>query len=149
MSWKKKPEKKKDLSPKDREKKIKYLEECRDSIKPFLPMWVQFYWIIRHAKKGDPVTTEMEIKFLRMKSELARKHQYLYEQLNENEFGRLYIDGESATGFLRSVVNLEKITNTRDENYYKVEKYWHRFFIALRDSLTSIEYQLDQEDSQT
>jgi hypothetical protein len=97
--------------------------------------------MFRRAFLGDPVTTDAERKFLRMKSEIARQHQYLYEQLESK-----YIGGKVLTDFLRTVVNLEKISKTQATNYYKVEKHWHEIYLNLEDTLVSIQFQLDQED---
>lgn len=125
------------IPPKERE----HLEECVVTLKSFLELWVQFYWIFRHAFLGDPVTMQKELQFLQLKSEAARRHQYLYDQL-----GDLYVGGGYITDLLRKVVNLEKISNTQKENYHKVEKYWHTVFLNLHDTLISIQFRLDQED---
>ena len=125
------------IPPKERE----HLEECAANIKAFLEIWSQIYWTFRHAFLGDPVTMEKEIRLLQLKSEIARRHQFLYEQLGEH-----YIGGEMTTDFLRIVVNLEKISKTQVENYYKIEKKWQLFLLNLNDSMTTIQFRLDQED---
>ncbi len=125
------------IPPKERE----HLEECVATIKSFLDAWVQFYWTFRHIYLGDPVTIQKELQFLQAKSDVARRHQYLYDQL-----GPLYIGGQYITDLLRMVVNLEKISKTQKENYHKVEKHWHTVFLNLHDTLISIQFRLDQED---
>jgi len=122
-------------------KKREHLEECVQSIREFCEKYKQLYWSFRKAFLGEPVTTDGERKFLRMKSEVARHHQYLYEQL-----GQEYIGGTVLTDFLRSVVNLEKVSRTQSSNYYKIEKLWHEIYLNLEDSLVSIQFRLDQED---
>ncbi|MCA9439522.1 MAG: hypothetical protein KC964_01855 [Candidatus Omnitrophica bacterium] len=125
------------MDPKTRE----HLEECVQTIKEFIEKFRQFYWQFRRAYLGEPVTTDAERKFLRMKSEIARHHQYLFEQV-----GRDYIGGTVLTDFLRTVVNLEKVSKTQSSNYYKIEKFWHEIDLNLEDSLVSIQFRLDQED---
>lgn len=125
------------IPPKERE----HLEECVATIKSFLEVWIQFYWTFRHIYLGDPVTVQKELQFLQAKSDVARRHQYLYDQL-----GKLYIGGEFITDLLRKVVNLEKISKTQKENYHKIEKHWHTVFLNLHDTLISIQFRLDQED---
>lgn len=125
------------IPPKERE----HLEECIASIKSFLELWVQFYWSFRRIFQGDAVTVQKELQFLQLKSEVARRHQYLYDQL-----GNVYIEGGNITDLLRKIVNLEKVSNTQKENYYKVERGWHTVFLNLNDTLISIQFRLDQED---
>ncbi|KXK37577.1 MAG: hypothetical protein UZ16_OP3001001067 [Candidatus Hinthialibacteria bacterium OLB16] len=125
------------IPPKERE----HLEECVAAIKSFIELWVQFYWSFRRIFSGDTVTVQKELQFLQLKSEVARRHQYLYDLL-----GNLYIDGAYITDLLRKVVNLEKISHTQKENYYKVEKGWHTVLINLNDTLITIQFRMDQED---
>lgn len=125
------------MDPKTREN----LEESVQTLTDFIAKFKQFYWTFRKAFLGDPVTTDAERKFLTMKSEVARLHQYLFEQL-----GNAYIGGTVLTDFLRTVVNLEKVSKTQDANYYKIEKHWHEIYMNLEDTLVSIQFKLDQED---
>lgn len=127
------------IAPKERE----HLEECVQTIKGFLDTWLKYYWQFRHAYLGDPVTVATEFAFLQVKSEVARRHQYLF-----NELEQLYIGGDEITDLLRKTVSLEKVAKTQSDNYYKVEKAWHIFYINLHDTLASIQYRLDQEDKQ-
>ncbi len=137
MAAKKKKQTNGPMDPKKRE----ILEESVQTLTEFIEKFKQFYWTFRRAFLGDPVTTDLERKFLKMKSEVARQHQYLFEQLGEN-----YIGGIVLTDFLRTTVNLEKISKTQDTNYYKVEKHWHEIYMNLEDTLVSIQFKLDQED---
>jgi hypothetical protein len=125
------------LAPKDREQ----LEECVATVKSFLDLWLQFYWFFRRVFLGEPVNTQKELQFLQFKSEVARRHQYLMDQL-----GREYIGGGDITDLLRKVVNMEKIARTQKENYHKIEKEWHIVLINLHDTMISIQFRLDQED---
>lgn len=127
------------IPPKERER----FEECVAGIRSFLELWTQFYWAFRHAFLGEPVTSQSEYQFLQMKSEVARRHQFLFEQL-----GDLYINGGLLTDLLRMIVNLEKVSKTQKDNYHKIEKFWHMVFLNLQDTLISIQFRLDQEDKQ-
>ena len=128
------------MKPQERE----HLEECLANVKSFLKILLDFYLAFRRSYLGDPVTPELETSFLQLKSEVAQRHQFLYDQL-----GAHYIGGATITDLLRSVVNLEKIAKTKPENYYKVEKNWHQFYLNLHDTATSIQFRLEQEDQQT
>ena len=127
----------KQMDPKERE----HLEECLANVKTFLVTWQSFYFLFRKTYLGEPVTVALENRFLKLKSEVARKHQYLYEQL-----GKLYIRGALITDLLRMVVNLEKISKTQSSNFYKIEHFWHEFYANLYDTLTTIQFRLEQED---
>lgn len=129
----------KPMDPKERE----HLEECLANLKTFLTVWQTFYFLFRQAFLGEPVTVDLENRFLKLKSEVARKHQFLYEQL-----GQLYIGGALITDLLRMVVNLEKISKTQSSNFYKIERFWHEFYLNLYDTLTTIQFRLEQEDKQ-
>lgn len=127
------------MDPKERE----HLEECLANLKTFLVSWQAFYFLFRQTYLGEPVTVDLENRFLKMKSEVARKHQFLYEQL-----GQLYVGRALITDLLRMVVNLEKISKTQSSNFYKVERFWHEFYLNLYDTLTTIQFRLEQEDKQ-
>ena len=137
MAAKKKKKTQGPMDPKTRE----HLEECAQSVREFTEKYKQLYWQFRKAYLGEPVTTDAERKFLRIKSEVARHHQYLFDQLGPD-----YIAGVVLTDFLRMVVNLEKVSKTQSTNYYKIEKLWHEIYMNLEDSLVSIQFRLDQED---
>jgi hypothetical protein len=124
-------------------KEREHLEESTATIKAFVDVWTQLYWAFRHAFLGDPITVQAEAQFLQIKSEVARRHAFLFDQL-----GRLYIGGEHLTELLRKIVTLERVSKTQKDNYYKLEKHWHVIFINLNDSLMSIQFRLDQEDKQ-
>jgi hypothetical protein len=128
------------MKPQERE----HLEECLANVKSFVKIWLDFYLAFRRSYLGEPVTPEHESSFLRLKSEVAQRHQYLFDQM-----GSHYVGGAVITDLLRSVVNLEKIAKTQSENYYKVERNWHQFNMNLQDTVTSIQFRLEQEDQQT
>jgi hypothetical protein len=128
------------MPPKERE----HLEESVATLKSFLDLWGQFYWGFRKAFLGEPITVQIEDQFLKLKSEVARRHQYLYDQIEG-----FYVGGEHITDLLRKIVTLEKISKTQKENYYKVEKHWHTIFINLHDTMMTIQFRLDQEDKQS
>jgi len=128
------------LAPAERER----LEECLAGIKSFFPIWLEYHLAFRRAYLGEPVTVEQEARFLQLKSDVARRHQYLFDQL-----GRDYVDGAYITDLLRSTINLEKVAKTQSTNYYKIENNWHRFYMNLQDTVTSIQFRLEQEDRQT
>ena len=130
------------MDPAERE----HLEECAKTVREFLKLWVEFYFMFRSPFLGEPVTVEHEARFLELKSKVAFRHQFLYEQLSDGDH---YVGAAYITDLLRMIVNLEKISHTQSENYYKIEKIWHQFYINLYDSLTKIEFRLKQEDQQT
>ena len=135
----KKEKKLEPLDPKVRE----HMEECIKSVREFQGIFIDFFFRVRSSFLGEPVTAEQELKFLQIKSEVAMRHQYLFEQL-----GQHYIGGMVLTDLLRKIVNLEKISKTAATNYYKVERSWHEFFMNLQDSMTALQFRLELEDQQ-
>jgi hypothetical protein len=139
MAKKKKESKHVPLDPKERE----HIEDCIKRIKEFQALWLDFYFRVRGSFLGEPVTAEQELKFLQVKSEVAMRHQYLYELL-----GQHYLGAQLLTDLLRKVVNLEKVSKTASENYYKIERFWHEYFVNLQESMVALQFRLELEDQQ-
>lgn len=137
MLGKRKSDKHKPMNPQEREN----LEESVTTIKEFLSMWTEFYWMVRRSFLDKQFKPAQERDFLKLKSEVARRHEYLVEQL-----GRNYVGGKGITDILRMTVNLEKLAATATENYYKLEKFWHEVYLNLSDSLFNIQFKLEQEE---
>lgn len=111
-----------------------------EEIKSFLEQWCAFIAMIRQAYKGGKITAEDEAEFLKLKSQLAQRHQYLLNWLERD-----YIDQESITPFLRSCVTLQMIQGYDAEFYRKLENMWHATFIRLSVTLGHFRYMLDEE----
>lgn len=128
----------KKLSGGAREQAERQVEE----IKSFLEQWRAFLNMIRAAHRGRDISREDESEFLKAKAQLAQRHQYLLNWLDQD-----YVSPESITAFLRSCVTLRMIQGYEREFYQKLERSWHTTCLRLNLTLGRFRYMLDEEFS--
>lgn len=120
-------------------------EQCErqvEYIRSFLDDWQAFLAMMRAAHRGRDITREDEAEFLKLKSQIAQRHQYML-----NWIERDYLEREAITPLLRSCVTLGMIRGYDQEFYQKIEKQWHTTFIRLQLTLGHYRYLLDEEFS--
>src|SRR3989304_5383967 len=111
-------------------KKPSLTEQKITRTKEFLDQWVIFHDLFGKTRTDEPITREDEDRFLKIKSDLARKPQILMEFLDKD-----YIDKEPITNILRSSVNLRTIAQSAYEHFFRTETWWHNTFLALNETL--------------
>lgn len=119
-------------------KKPSIQEERLNEIRQFLEVWIQFHKSYKRAYKGEEITSESEMDFLKMKSNLARRHQILMLSLEDD-----YLSGDSIRPILSQTVTLRQLSSIRPEHYEKIEKAWHNTYIHLNESLGRLKYQIE------
>ncbi len=119
-------------------KKPSLTEQKITRTKEFLDQWVVFHEMFVKARTDEPITREEEDRFLKVKSDLARKHQILMEFLDKE-----YIDKEPITNILRATVNLRTVSQSAYDHYVRIETWWHNTFLALNESLGNLRYKLE------
>ena len=113
-------------------------EEQLKDVKDFLRLWLSFHKSYKRAYKGEEITAEAEAVFLKMKSELARRHVILMERLDED-----YISAETIRPVLFQTVTLRQISSIRQEHFDKMENQWHSTYIHLNESIGHLTYLLE------
>lgn len=132
----------KNTPPQPRKKsKNPELEEKIRSLREFLDSFLLFFRMVKRSyKEADAIPTrEEEENFLRLKSNLARRHQILLESL-----GTDYISAERITPLLSATVTLRNTKTFHEEFYRKVEKQWHTVYLHLYETLGQLRYKLDK-----
>lgn len=124
------------LSKEEKETAEKQLAEIRN----FQEMWFNYLKMFKAAFNGAPITRESEEQFLRMKCQLARKHEYLVYWL-----GKDYVHMEPITKILRDTMDLRHMADYKRDFYVKIETAWHR--VALNLARTIGHYKVLLDDS--
>lgn len=106
--------------------------------KEFLDLWLQYHDLFNKARSGEDITREDEERFLRIKSELARRHVILMEFLGDD-----YIAAQPVTELLRSTVNLRTVSQSAREHFVRIETWWHDTFLRLNETMGNLKYQLE------
>lgn len=106
--------------------------------KEFLDLWLQYHDLFNKARGGEDITREDEERFLRIKSELARRHVILMEFLGDD-----YIAAQPVTELLRSTVNLRTVSQSAREHFVRIETWWHDTFLRLNETMGNLKYQLE------
>jgi len=117
------------------------LEEKIRNAREFIDSFLTFFRMVKRAYKESEALPmrEDEDNFLRLKSNLARRHQILLESL-----GKDYVSAERITPLLSSTVTLRNTKTFHEEFYRKVEKQWHTVYLHLYETLGQLRYKLDK-----
>ena len=122
------------MSKKTKKENEEYIEE----VKAFLENYMTFFKMFRSAFTGKEISREEEIKFLKLKSLLARKHQVILEMLD-----KIYVEALPITDLLSLTVTLNGIKRVSREHYNDIETRWHNTFIHLNETLGELRYLAD------
>ncbi|MEW6238940.1 MAG: hypothetical protein AB1656_26450 [Candidatus Omnitrophota bacterium] len=112
------------------------------AIQKFLEFWIRYDELFQHAfHEGlDNVTQEHEIEFMKLKAQLARRHQYLLEYL-----GKEYDRAEPVTPFLSDTVTLRNMVGIHHDFYKKLRLQWHATMLRLNEALGYLMTHLELE----
>lgn len=128
-------------NPKEQEE-IEYRAQL---IKQFLEKWERFDELFQKAFTEKSVAAEEEDEFMKLKAQLARRHQYILEYL-----GNEYFKPEPITPYLSSTVTLSGMKEIHFEFYKKLRLQWHATLLRLTEALgylmTHLELQIPLED---
>lgn len=110
-------------------------------IKKFLEMWGHYDEMFDKAFHLKQFTPEEEDEFFKVKSQLARRHQYLMEYL-----GKEYDRAEAVTSFLSDTVTLQNMCGINFDFYKKLRLQWHATFLRLNEALGFLMTHLELEE---
>ena len=100
------------------------------SIKKMLDLWYRYDELFRKAYHTQEVSQEEDDEFLKIKSQLARRHQYLLEYL-----GKEYEKAEPITNYLSDTVTLRNMVGIHEDFYKKLCLQWHQTMLRLKEAL--------------
>ncbi|MBI1390943.1 MAG: hypothetical protein GC154_21135 [bacterium] len=123
-------------NPKEQEE-IEYRIKC---IKQFLELWVRYDEFFQSAYHGAEVTAQQEEEFLKLKSQCARRHQYIIEYM-----GAEYKGAEQITNYLSDTVTLQTLVGIHFDFYKKLSLQWHHAFLKLNEALGILRTHLEIE----
>jgi len=114
-------------------------------IKNFLDKWDRYDQLLQKSYREKNNTSEEEEEFLKLKSQVARSHQYLMEYL-----GPEYVRPEPITPFLSSTVTLDNMKDIQFDFFKKLRLQWHATMLRLNEALgylmTHLELQVPLDD---
>ncbi len=99
-------------------------------IKQFLELWERYDAMFQHVYREQDATNEEEEEFFKIKSQLARRHQYLLEYLEDE-----YIKPEVITSYLSDTLTLRNMIGIHFDFYKKLRMQWHATFLHLNEAL--------------
>ena len=117
-------------------KKIALLVDTREDLKHLYDLWLKFRKYYLKAFITEPISREEEHDFLEIKSEIAKYHRVLSEEVHEN----LYFAGDKIIELLRksiSVAHLRALPLVDKNLHYKM---WHYIFIHLGRTLGAYQF---------
>ncbi len=106
----------------------------------FLEKWQKFNQMVQRAYRQEEITQQDEEEFLRLKSELARRHQYLLEYSGEE-----YKMGLPITSYLSDTVTLKNMQGIHFDFYKKLCGQWHATFLALNAALGYLMVHMEEQ----
>lgn len=109
-------------------------------IKQFLELWNRYDQLFDSAYHEKDPKAELEVEFLKIKSNLARRHQYLMDYLGDE-----YKRPEPVTPFLSDTVTLQSMVNITFDFYKKLKLQWHATTLHLNEALGTLMTQLELE----
>lgn len=100
-------------------------------------MWLRFDELFQSAYGAEKVDPKAEEEFLQLKSQIARRQQYLLEYLG-SEFG-----GEPLTDYLGDVVTLYAMREIHPDFYKKLCTRWHKAMINFNAAIGNLQSRLE------
>lgn len=109
---------------------VRRVELCRE----FMNDWMLFNQILTRYPEPGINKAELETQFLKIKSKLARTHKVLRETLADD----YNLDGNTMN-IVSGATSLEAIYSQSEVAVKKLQQEWHRAFIAINETLGSVD----------
>ncbi len=122
------------------EKEKEEIEYRIKFIKQFLDLWTRYDKLFQSAYHDQKADQESDDEFLKLKSQCARRHQYLMEYL-----GQEYKGAEQITPYLSDTVTLKAMVGIHVDFYKKLSLQWHHTFLRLHEALGYLRTRLELE----
>ena len=110
------------------------------AVQKFLDLWQQLNGMFQRAYRQEDISQQDEEGFLKLKSTLACRHQYLLEYLSEEYDMALPI-----TSLLSDMVTLNSMQGIHADFYKKLRGQWHTTFLALNSALGYLMVHLEEQ----
>jgi hypothetical protein len=110
-------------------------------IKKFLEMWIRYDEMFNEVYMNKEANQEKEEEFFKLKSHLARRHQYVMEYLGDE-----YKKAEPITSYLSDTVTLQNMVGINFDFYKKLRLQWHATFLQLNEALGYLLTHLELEE---
>lgn len=114
------------------------MERKLSRTKEFLDQWLVFHELFSKTRLAEEITREDEDRFLKVKSDVARRHQILMDFLKDD-----YIAGQPITELLRATVNLRTVSQSAYEHYVQMETQWNNTYLSLNETLGHLRYKME------
>jgi hypothetical protein len=125
-------------NPKEKEE----IEFRIKAIQQFLELWYRYDELFQKAYHQGVSSAEEEDEFLKLKSQLARRHQYLLEYL-----GKEYLKAEPITPYLSDTVTMRNMNGIHPDFSKKLCLQWHSTMLRLNEALGNLLTHLELEIS--
>ena len=109
---------------------VRRVELCRE----FMNDWMLFNQILTRYPEPGINKAELETQFLKIKSKLARTHKVLKETLAND-----YELDNNTMNIVSGATSLEAIYSQSEVAVKKLQTEWHRAFIAINETLGSVD----------
>lgn len=109
---------------------VRRVELCRE----FMNDWMLFNQILTRYPEPGINKAELETQFLKIKSKLARTHKVLKETLASD-----YELDNNTMNIVAGATSLEAIYSQSEVAVKKLQTEWHRAFIAINETLGSVD----------
>ena len=100
------------------------------AIKQFLDIWQQYDALFDTAYHAKNPTSEQENEFLKLKVQLARRHQYILDYL-----GGEYYRAEPITPYLSDTVTMKNMVGITADFYKKLKLQWHATTLHMNEAM--------------
>jgi len=122
------------------EKEKEEIEYRIKVIKQFIELWERYDAMFQALHRDLDATNEQEEEFFKIKSQLARRHQYLIEYLEDE-----YVKPEVITSYLSDTLTLHNMIGIHFDFYKKLRMQWHATFLHLNEALGYLMTRLELE----
>ncbi|NLV44925.1 MAG: hypothetical protein GXY07_10545 [Candidatus Hydrogenedentes bacterium] len=113
---------------------VQLLERRVELCREFMNDWLLFNQILTTYPNPGVNKAQLENQFLKIKSKLARQHRVLQQTLMDD-----YSLDANTMNIVSGATNLEAIYSQSEVALKKLQTEWHRAFIAINETLGSIE----------
>lgn len=101
--------------------------------------WTQFRDFYLAASKGQPVTPQVEAKFLELKSRIAMLHDGLMGGLKKDQK-----TGMNVMSIVSECILLSRVANTSDAERQKFEFDWNECYLMINDTVGAMEHEKEE-----
>jgi hypothetical protein len=103
-------------------------------VKELQTRWNQFRDFVRMAMSGQPLSAQMEMKFMELKSRIAMLHDSLMSTLQHDQKV-----GANMMNLLNDIIMLKKAARATDAEKQKFEFDWNELYMLVNENISAME----------